>query len=188
MKVVYLNKPATHHPETGNNALVSQLMAQHDVALRRFIRVRSLLEEEECEDIVQEVYERLLKLDDLGERLSDRMDTVRNYLFQIATNLLIDKSRRNKVRKIGDHIREDEVAILSTLHSPERDFHNHSQLSQIQAALNDVQKNPRTAFLMSRLDGRSYREISDSLGVSVSTVEKYISSVLLAIRERVLEK
>ena len=69
---------------------------------------------------MQEVYERLLKLDDLPQKLSGRMDTVRNYLFQIATHILIDRDRRAKVRCKDAHVSEQDTAIFSSIFSPVR--------------------------------------------------------------------
>ena len=45
--------------------------------------------------------------------------------------------------------------------------------------------NHKSAFVLCRVEGKAYREISDILGVSVSTVEKYISAALMAIRNKV---
>ena len=170
--------------ETTDNALVKQLLADHSSALLRFIRVRSRLSASDCEDVLQEVYERLLKQEQLQEKLDGRQDTVRNYLFQIATHLLIDRARRAKVRQSDHHISETEVTMLSTLYSPERLLNSRLQLQQIQQVLSELKTSHQQAFLLNRVDGKSYREISDILGVSVSTIEKYISTALLAIRSR----
>ncbi|WP_416304960.1 RNA polymerase sigma factor [Neptunicella sp. SCSIO 80796] len=187
MKVIYLNKTVSPSTEPAQNSqLIEQLYAEYGSALRRFIRVRSRLNDNDCDDVMQEVYERLLKLDNLQEKLAGRMDTVRNYLFQIATHLLIDLDRRAKVRCSDAHISEQDAVIFSSLYSPERELQNRKQLSQIEQALTDIKTVHKQAFILNRIDGRSYREISDVLGVSVSTVEKYISAALVAIRERML--
>jgi RNA polymerase sigma-70 factor (ECF subfamily) len=182
LKVIYLKKRTVN--ENGN--FVAALLEEHGSALRRFIRVRSNLNEHDCEDIMQMVSERLLKLDDLQQILEGRLDTVRNYLFQIAVNLLIDKKRRDDVRHRDHHVSEQDVTILSSLDSPERKLEGKYRLRQTQDILNSIKLSYKQAFLLSRVDGKSYREISDILGVSVSTVEKYISKALLAVRKGVV--
>ncbi|WP_417656262.1 RNA polymerase sigma factor [Pseudidiomarina aestuarii] len=175
---VYSRQQASHK-------LIERLLAEHDIALRRFIRVR-LGAQQDCDDVLQEVYVRLSQIDDLPEKLADRLDTARNYLMQIASNLLIDRARRAQVRHAEKHISTDDVETYSTLNAPDRDLHNKRQLQQVEAALAKIKSVHRQAFLLHRVEGLSYREIGDQLGISVSTVEKYISSALLAVRQALL--
>jgi|TARA_R110002124_G_scaffold167746_4_gene335225 RNA polymerase sigma-70 factor (ECF subfamily) len=186
VKVIQLNRAKKQLlARDENSQLVQQLYAEYGSALRRFIRVRSRLSDNDCEDVMQEVYERLLKLDDLTQKLSGRMDTVRNYLFQIATHILIDRDRRAKVRCRDNHVSEQDTAIFSSIFSPERALQNRKQLREIEIALAEIKTSHKQAFMLNRVEGMSYREISDALGVSVSTVEKYISAALVAIRAKV---
>tara|TARA_R110000772_G_scaffold41760_25_gene97242 strand:- start:11925 stop:12494 length:570 start_codon:yes stop_codon:yes gene_type:complete len=186
VKVIHLNR-AKKQTLAGNKKcqLVEQLYAEYGSALRRFIRVRSRLNEGDCDDVMQEVYERLLKLEGLQQKLAGRMDTVRNYLFQIASHILIDRDRRAKVRCKDNHISDHDTAIFSSIFSPERALQNRKQLRQIEMALAEIKTSHKQAFMLNRIEGMSYREISDSLGVSVSTVEKYISAALVVIRSKV---
>jgi len=58
-------------------------------------------------------------------------------------------------------------------------------LVRIDAMLDGLSAKARSAFLLSRLDGLSYREIAKQLGVSLSSVEKYMASAIrhcLALR------
>lgn len=183
MKVIRFKR----HRINANGQLVAALLDEHGSALRRFIRVRSNLNEHDCEDIIQMISERLLKLDSLSQVLEGRLDTVRNYLFQIAVNLLIDKKRRDEVRQRDHHISEQEVSMVSSLDSPERRLEGKYRLRLTQEILNSLKTPCKQAFMLSRVEGKSYREISDILGVSVSTVEKYISTALLAIRLGVVD-
>jgi RNA polymerase sigma-70 factor (ECF subfamily) len=186
VKVIYLNRAKKQPLDRDRKSdLVEQLYAEYGSALRRFIRVRSRLSESDCEDVMQEVYERLLKLEDLQQKLAGRMDTVRNYLFQIATHILIDRNRRAKVRRKDDHISDQDITMVSSIFSPERALQNRKQLRQMEIALGEIKTSHKQAFILSRIEGKSYHEISDSLGVSVSTVEKYISAALVAIRTKV---
>lgn len=187
MKVIQLNRAKKQALANDEKCqLVEQLYAEYGSAMRRFIRVRSRLSEGDCEDVMQEVYERLLKLEDLQQKLAGRMDTVRNYLFQIASHILIDRARRAKVRCKDDHVSDQDTAIFSSIFSPERALQNRKRLRQIEMALSEIKTSHRQAFMLNRIDGMSYREISDALGVSVSTVEKYISAALVAIRIKVV--
>lgn len=105
---------------------------------------------------------------------------------QIASNLLIDRARRAQVRHAEQHVSTDDVETHSTLNAPDRDLQCKRQLQQVESALAKVKSVHRQAFLLHRVEGLSYREIGDQLGISVSTVEKYISSALLAVRQALL--
>jgi len=168
------NKRASHR-------LIERLLSEHDIALRRFIRVR-LNRSQDCEDVMQEVYVRLSQIENLPERLAGRLDQARNYILQIASNLLIDRARRARVRCADAHVSDDEYETVDPIHEPERQLLNKRRLQQVHDALGKLRSAQRTAFLLHRVDGYSYREISDRLGISVSTVEKHISAALVAIR------
>lgn len=164
-----------------SHKLIERLLAEHDIALRRFIRVR-MNSPVDCDDVMQDIYMRLSQVDDLPAKLADRLDTARNYLLQIASNLLIDRARRAKARHSEQHQSAELLNHLAAIDEPDRCFANKRTLQQVELALLSIRPEQRNAFLLHRIDGLSYREISDQLGISVSTVEKYISAALLAIR------
>lgn len=175
--------------KASNDRLLELIIAEHGAALHRFVKVRIGLKDD-ADDVVQDVYSRLAHMDDLEQRVAGRMDTVRNYLFQIAVNMITDRYRKSQVRRESDHVDADDPlnvysALSSTLSSPERHLQGKRTLQLIQQVLNELKPELQQAFLLSRMDNMSYREISDTMGVSVSTVEKYISAALVAIRERV---
>lgn len=167
-----------------SHKLIEKLLADHDFALRRFIRVR-LNSSTDCEDVMQEVYMRLSQIEDLPGKLAGRLDTARNYLFQIASNLLIDRARRAQARRADQHQGEHGLYHLTNVDEPDRQLHNKRLLQQVDNVLKTIKPEQCQAFLLHRIDGFSYREISDNLGISVSTVEKHISAALLAIRNTV---
>jgi RNA polymerase sigma-70 factor (ECF subfamily) len=59
---------------------------------------------------------------------------------------------------------------------------NKRKLQLVDKALGRLKPEHRKAFLLHRVEGLSYRQISDQLAVSESTIEKYISAALVAIR------
>src|SRR5690606_16656461 len=92
-----------------SHKLIERLLAEHSHALQRFIRVRlAPTSASEVEDVLQDVYVRLSQIDDLPQRMAGQLDTARNYLFQIASNLLIDRARRAEVRRHSCHVSLDD--------------------------------------------------------------------------------
>jgi RNA polymerase sigma-19 factor, ECF subfamily len=97
----------------------------------------------------------------------------RAYLATIARQLLIDQARRQTL----------EQAYLSTLsalpavHAPSEEARALvlDSLRQIDAMLKKLAEPVRTALLLSQLDGYSYEQIAEHLGVSTRTVKRYMA-------------
>ncbi len=109
------------------------------------------------------------------------LENPRAFLFQIATNLGIDRVRRSQLaRRAG--IEEIEEESLSP--AAEETVSQRQSLELIEQALNALPDKCRQAFVLHRFDGLSYAEIAVRLGVSQSMVEKYIIQALKAFRVR----
>jgi len=162
--------------------IILKLVMAYEKPLKRFLRTKLVLEPDR-DDIVQETYLRLMRQDGLEERLSNVTGSTLAYLFSIATNILIDRERREKVRGKGFRIAyEDEMDTGSSL-SPEDELQSKQKLMRVERVLKRLDYQCRRAFILSRFETKSYREVADDLGVSVSMVEKYISRALKALRE-----
>lgn len=103
----------------------------------------------------------------------------RAYLTTIAGRLIIDDARR---RKVEQAYLETWIALhgeTAVAPSSESVVEVVQLLSEVSRLLEGLPEKPRKAFLMSRLDGKPYKEIAESLGVSVSMVKKYVARALL---------
>ncbi|WP_317502827.1 RNA polymerase sigma factor [Idiomarina sp. HP20-50] len=161
--------------------LIEDLVSEYDLILRRFVRVRTN-QYEDYDDIMQEIYVKLSQVSDLPIKLAGRMSTVKNYLLQIANHVIIDRARHAQSRCTNDHISQIEESHCTNLTSPERIYTNKAMLNLTEKALAELNPVHRQAFLLNRINGLSYREVSDQLDVSISTVEKYIAATLHQIR------
>src|SRR5438128_1375658 len=63
-------------------------------------------------------------------------------------------------------------------------LHNAADAEDIKRALSHLAFNQRAALVMRELEGRSYAEIAEVLGVSVSAVETLIFRARRALREQ----
>ena len=101
----------------------------------------------------------------------------RAWLAKTAGNLAIDQARRAVLEK-------NYLALLVTLPqaehpSPEDQLQLLELLQHIDNLLSGLRPIEKTAFLMARLNGSSYRQIADQLEISLSSVEKYIAKAML---------
>lgn len=108
----------------------------------------------------------------------------RAFLQVVASRLMINRFRRMTIeaevlRTVGRLAEENQAASAE-------DVASHRQLlGQVLAMLaHEVDVKSRTAFLMARVDGLSYREIAEHLQVSETRVKQYLAKVLLHFHTR----
>ncbi len=159
-------------------AFVTAVAAQHGKRLRRFLlaRVRNA---EDAADLVQEVYLRLLRVDD---HESIRMPEA--YVFALANHVLYQYRLR--------HSRSIEPAELADIftplhleleHDPLARTETQQRIEELEQALGGLSPKARATLVLHRRDGFSLEEIGTQLGVSRSMVKKYLAKALLYCRQ-----
>ena len=90
------------------------------------------------------------------------------WLFRILRNLCLDdlKNRWRRVVRL-----DDSAEPLRSAHDPEDDLTRAEIRREVIAALAAIPESQREAFLLKHVDGRSYDEMSQLLGVSVSALK-----------------
>jgi len=141
--------------------------------------VRRMHNHSEAEDLTQEV---LMRVVQRGAAIDERGPDA--YVFQIAANLLRDRSRRLKVRAayqsgfgMIDAGRVEEL-------DPDRVVQARHALAVILRALEELPERTRTIFILFRLENMKQREIADTLGLSVRTIEQHVIRASVYLRER----
>ena len=69
----------------------------------------------------------------------------------------------------------------------EDESEKYVRLEQIHSAIHSLPEKCRQVFLMSKINGLSYAEIAEYLGISVKTVENQIVRGLKLIREKLIK-
>jgi len=159
--------------------VVERLFTAHRMALLQYL-TRLLHSAEDAEEIVQETYIRLLKLDDLGHLDSE----VRRFLFRIATNLARDRFRQRKARAYDAHVPFDMLELEGSSEAPEEIVDWDAGMVVLKQALLDLPPRHRQVFLLHVTENMSYRTIAKHLGVSTKTVERDLAMVLELCQSR----
>jgi RNA polymerase sigma-70 factor (ECF subfamily) len=124
-------------------------------------------------DLAQDIYIKLHELDGTVETQASKA-----YLFRIAANLATDHIRTEQRRaELLAEAREILWAPSET-RTPEREFMARQELARLKRAAATIPPLSREIFRLNRFEGKTQREIADSLGVSLTTVEKHIRKVL----------
>lgn len=141
-----------------------------------------------AEDIVQDLYIRLLGL---TEASAAEVQNPVAFLYRIGGNLVIDAVRQGRRATARDQAwTETSGEVVDGLSvadapSPEDAAWARLKLDQVSRALEGVAPKARQAFRLHRIDGLTHAQIADRLGVSTSSVEKYLSSVLARLLREV---
>jgi RNA polymerase sigma-70 factor (ECF subfamily) len=150
--------------------------AEIDGVLREFLR-RRLASEDDAQDLAQEVYLRLTRLD-----RPERVRCLKAFAFRTALNLLRDRARRVHTRVSERAVGIDDVDLPDPGADPQAALESDQALAAIERALGRLHPATRQAFLMHRIDERPQGEVAAALGVSVSMVEKHIVKALTEVR------
>ncbi len=151
---------------------VAALYQEHRSWLHRWLK-RKLDCDEQALDLIQSTFVRvLLKRDELSQLREPRA-----YLTTIAHGLVNDFWRRQKLERTY-------LEALATL--PEASYPSEEQraealetLLQIDLMLDKLSPPVRQAFLLSQLDGQTYKQISIKLEVSERTIKNYMAQAML---------
>jgi RNA polymerase sigma-70 factor (ECF subfamily) len=155
--------------DDGPNSALARQAGPLRQSLARFFR-RRVPDQAEVEDLVQEVFARVVARDS-----QSRVDHLGGYVFRTAASVLADRARRRFVRHAEDHVEFDPDQHADGDFDPERVLSGREDLSAATAALLSLPERTRTIFVLSRLEGCGYREIGSRLGISVSAVEKQMA-------------
>lgn len=152
--------------------MIKSVYAQYAESLKRYVYKR-LGSFEDAEDIVQDTFYKLLAVED--KKLKDNPA---GYTYKVAHNLAL-----NRIRKNVSHTNYlTQLELAEDERTPERSVIAHCEIQRVISALNNLPAKQVSAFTLSRFDNKSYTEISEELGVSISAVEKYIAKTVLHIK------
>lgn len=140
----------------------------HEPAMRAWIRRTTQISDSDIDDIVQETYAILAKLESV-ESIRDP----RSYAFQVAKSVFLQGLRRSKIIPIGSIADLAALGEADDAPSPEQHVHGQRELRRVEAAIGEMPAQVRKVFWLRRVDGLSQRETALQLGLAEHTVEKY---------------
>ena len=138
---------------------LAEVVTRESSRLRSFIRQR-VRDPGTAEDILQDVFFALVR----ANRLLMPIEHVTGWLFRVARNRIVDAFRRD-----DGFLELDDV--LPTLDAgPEEEYARTALTEVLQRAIAELPPDQREVFVAHELDGRSFKQIAASTGVSVNTL------------------
>ena len=144
---------------------------------RLFGRLMKLVKSDvHAKEILQDVF---LKVWEYRASI-DPEKSFRSFLFQIAENKAFDFFRK----AARDKNRESELIAFSTInHTMIEEFKsNDENLKTLQKAIEALPYQRQQVFRLCKLEGKSYKEVSELLQISVSTISDHIVKGTKTIR------
>jgi RNA polymerase sigma-70 factor (ECF subfamily) len=146
-------------------------------ALDRYL-LRRLRNRQDARDLAQEVWMRLLRVEN-PERVLEPMA----YVHRTAGNVLAEYEMRRKREPVKfDSETSDKAADNPAETLPDELLDQVSTQRQMHKMLAKLPSSYRQILLLRLCDGMSYRDIGEKLGLTPSTSEKYFFRALSAMR------
>ncbi|QNK02952.1 RNA polymerase sigma factor [Dyella telluris] len=158
---------------------IADLFRDHNRALVAFLQCR-LHSLSDAQEVAQEAYVRLVTM----ER-PEQVDSLRAYLFRVASNLAVDRLRSRQVRADHPLNAPDEDLHLAPI--PERHVHATGQLHALHKALRELPAKTGRAFVMHVIDGCEISVIARAMKISERMVRYHVANALAHCRARVDE-
>jgi RNA polymerase sigma factor (sigma-70 family) len=146
--------------------------------LHRFL-MRRLRRPEDAEDLAQEVFMRLSRIDN-----SEFVEKPRAYLFGIASHVVFEFRMRGKLKEwiVFDSGTVEAAAEQPVAPSPDELADRLDLQRQLTAALKRLPPLQLAVFLLHKRDGYSYEEIAGRLNLSARQIENHLAQARSLLR------
>lgn len=138
------------------------------------LALRITFDSSEAEDIVQDT---LIKAWDKRDEWQ-QIESIESYCMTITRNLAIDRSQKMEARNM--ELTPEAQEMPDTL-TPEKLFEQDEQLQLIHQAINSLPEKQRTIVQLRDIEGKSYKEIAEILGIT----EEQVKVNLFRARQRI---
>ena len=144
--------------------------------LRRLLRSRGR-SADDTDDLIQEAFLRL--------QLYCRDHEVQKteaFLVRTALNLSADQGKRER-RLVVDQDVVDRLSLIDPGPPPDEVYAGQKRLQRWRAGLNALSPRRREVFLLNRVEGFSFPQIAERLGITLSMTEKHAAKAILFLTD-----
>jgi len=166
--------------EPGTRVWLEGIVRRNDRDLKSYL-ARRLRSEAEVQDVAQEIYLRLLRI--------ERTELVRSpeaLLFRLASNAVYEWHLRARNRL--PHSAADLEHLASSDDGPAAEVWRAELARELTAALSRLPPKCRAAIVLHRREQLSYEEVGTALGISIAMVKKYLVRGVALCREHLRER
>lgn len=169
---------------TGDREAFAELVERHH---RRLLRVceRLLGDAEDARDAVQEVFLKVM-VKAGGFRPKALVST---WLYRVAVNHCLNVLRRRRLRRwvsLSPAEGEEAAAPLDPAEEragPDRELEARRRWARVQRAIADLPASQRAVLVLARFEELSYKEIAETLGITLGAVESRLFRAMRALEK-----
>ena len=167
-------------------ALVGQVWAQRGIWSRfapmvyRFSR-RTLGPRYDHDDLTQEVFLRVFR----NLHSIEKVSAISSFVYSVAVRVVSQEIRRFAWRR---RITEEVAAVSTCSTASPADFEVRETLMYIQETLDRMRDKYRATFILRYVDGMGLEQIALGLGISETTVKRYLAKALASIHRSVSKR
>ena len=167
-------------------ALVDEAWAQREIWFRFAPMVyglfrRALGRQYDHEDLTQEVFLRVFRTLHSIEKVS----AISSFVYSVAVRVVSQEIRRFAWRR---RITEEVAAVSTCSTASPADFEVRETLLYIQETLDRMRDKYRATFILRYVDGMGLEQIALGLGISETTVKRYLAKALASIHRSVSKR
>jgi RNA polymerase sigma-70 factor (ECF subfamily) len=155
------------------HAFVTALEKSHGEKLRRYLAVRMRNAAADVPDLMQEVFLRLLRL--------DNHEAIRNsqaYLYTVASHVLHQHALRQAAAGAAADMSDVAAELARADNDPATQLELEQRFEQLGNRLQQASPGAYATLILHRCHGLPLEEISQQLGVSYSMTKKYLATAL----------
>lgn len=165
--------------EASLRSQITKAFVEQQRPLKSFIS-RFIRRPQDIDDIAQETFVRAFLAEKKGE-----IQHPKAYIYRIARNLAFETLTK-KSTQLTSYIEDScDQSLLQSGEDVEGHMIVTEKFDRVKAAIAEMPPQCQRVFIMHKVYGFKYKEISQQLGISVSTVEKHIMTGLKKCRQSV---
>ena len=170
----------------GNEKAFSQLVSIYEDSVFN-MAMYITKNREDALDVSQEVFLKLWRtLESFRGECS-----IKSYLMKLTKNAALDLKRRNSYRQTVSLTMENyegessqlDIADTSEDANPQEAYLRRERIEKVRRAISELDEEHRQVIVMREMNGMSYREISDALGINEGTVKSRINRARSALKK-----
>lgn len=143
---------------------------------------------EDAEDVAQEVFLEVFK--SVSKFKGD--SKLSTWIYKITTNKCLEFIRKKNTKKrfvfmqiiLGNEIPIDKTSYFTEVNHPGILLENKEKSAIIFKAINTLPESQRVVFTLAKIDGKSYQEIIEITGRSLSSVESIMFRAKKGLQEK----
>jgi RNA polymerase sigma-70 factor (ECF subfamily) len=110
-------------------------------------------------------------------------EAAKSYLYTVANNMMLNEVKHQKVVFKHQQVKPKDY----TNETPEFVLRKKEFLNRYETALANLKEEERVAFLLSKVDGKTHKEIAELLGITKKVVEHRVYSAFNKLKDQLEE-